>query len=66
MPFQAAPGFTMVHQARAQILVPVHAEAPYGDTCYVSVETRTGIAAGAGTETLTVTEIGSVLVRVDS
>jgi len=66
VPFQAAPGFTMVHQARAQILVPVHAEAPYGDTCYVSVETRTGIAAGAGTETLTVTEIGSVLVRVDS
>jgi len=69
VPLHANPGMTTIHRTRTQVLVPVIHEAPLllgAYHFYVAVSDRNGLVGGAGSESISLSQVGGKLVRVDS
>lgn len=69
VPLHANPGITTIHRARTQVLVPVIHESPLllgAYHFYVAVTDRYGLVGGAGSESISLSQVGGKLVRVDS
>lgn len=69
VPLHANPGMTTIHRARTQVLVPVIHEAPLllgSYHFYVAVSDRNGLVGGPNSESISLSQVGGKLVRVDS
>lgn len=69
VPLHANPGVTTIHRARTQVLIPVIHEAPLllgAYHFYVAVTDRNGLVGGAGSESISLSQVGGQLIRDDS